>query len=100
MRFPSLLTARVAWYRGPFSRTPLRELPMFRPGLVVVLLAACVTAAPQTAETPKKPVTDTYHGTAVVDDYQWLEDWNSKDVRNWSEAQNSRARSVLDKLPG
>jgi prolyl oligopeptidase len=70
---------------------------MTRAFLATVLLAAYAVAAPPT---PKKPVTDTYHGTAVIDDYRWLEDWNSQDVREWSEAQNASARSVLDKLPG
>ncbi len=50
-------------------------------------------------ETPKKPVTDTYHGVTVADDYRWLEDWENKDVRAWSEAQNANARSALDNLP-
>ena len=50
--------------------------------------------------TKKEPVTDTYHGVAVADDYRWLEDWNNKDVKAWSEAQNAYARGVLDKLPG
>ncbi|HJZ55668.1 MAG TPA: prolyl oligopeptidase family serine peptidase [Gemmataceae bacterium] len=72
---------------------------MSRIAFVAVVLAACtVTAAPPPA--PKKPVTDTYHGVAVTDDYRWLEDWNSKDVQDWSNAQNAHARSILDKLPG
>jgi prolyl oligopeptidase len=50
--------------------------------------------------TKKQPVSDTYHGVTVTDDYRWLEDWNNKDVKAWSEAQNAYARSVLDKLPG
>jgi len=49
---------------------------------------------------PKRPVTDTYHGVAVRDDYRWLENWSDPEVRNWSEAQNACARSVLDRLPG
>lgn len=57
-----------------------------------------VFSAPPT--TAKKPVTDTYHGVAVEDDYRWLEDWNNKDVQAWSNAQNAYSRSILDKLPG
>jgi prolyl oligopeptidase len=49
--------------------------------------------------TPKKPVTDTYHGVAVTDPYRWLEDWNDKAVQDWSAAQNAYARGVLDALP-
>ncbi len=47
----------------------------------------------------RKPVTDTYFGTAVRDDYRWLEDWNDPAVRAWSETQSAAARAVLDRLP-
>jgi prolyl oligopeptidase len=49
--------------------------------------------------TPKRPVTDTYHGVAVTDDYRWLQDWNDKEVRAWSETENTHAREWLDHLP-
>jgi prolyl oligopeptidase len=62
------------------------------------LLPAALLAAPPA--TPKKPVTDTYHGVAVVDPFRWLEDWNDPAVKAWSEAQNTYARAYLDKLPG
>src|SRR5262249_54877630 len=66
--------------------------------LLFALPAGFLLAAPP--ETPKRPVTDTYHGVAVTDDYRWLEDGKSKDVQAWSDAQNARARAYLDKLPG
>ena len=50
-------------------------------------------------DTPKKPVTDTYQGVAVTDDYRWLENDSDPDVRAWSDAQNRMARSYLDSLP-
>lgn len=71
---------------------------MTRAAVLLVLTASAACAAPP--DTPKKPVTDTYHGVQVTDDYRWLEDWNDKAVQAWSEAQNAHARSVLDKLPG
>ena len=49
--------------------------------------------------TEKQPVTDTYHGVEVVDDYRWLEDWNDERVKQWSEMQNTSARKVLDNVP-
>ena len=49
--------------------------------------------------TPKHPVTDTYHGVKVVDDYQWLENNSSPEVRSWVSAENQRARSYLDAAP-
>ena len=44
-------------------------------------------------------VTDTYHGVQVSDPYRWLEDPNSAQVREWSEAQDQRTRKYLDALP-
>src|ERR1044071_181567 len=61
------------------------------------LLSATLGAPPAT---DRKPVTDTYHGDSVADDYRWLEDAKSKEVQQWSDAQNAYARAYLDKLPG
>src|SRR5262249_49919035 len=54
---------------------------------------------PPLPQTPKKPVIDRYHGIPVTDDYQWLENWDDPAVRQWSDAENRRARSFLDALP-
>ena len=40
----------------------------------------------------------TYFGEDVVDDYEWLEDAESADVRAFTDAQNALARSTLDAL--
>jgi prolyl oligopeptidase len=66
----------------------------------VLVCAVSMSALAGQPETPKQPVTDTYHGVAVSDPYRWLEDWNDPKVKAWSEAQNAYARGVLDKLPG
>src|SRR6266513_517732 len=50
-------------------------------------------------ETAKKPVTDEYQGVKVQDDYQWLENDSDPSVKAWSDAQNQRTRTYLDKLP-
>jgi prolyl oligopeptidase len=57
------------------------------------------TRRPQLPATPRRPVTDTYHGVDVVDDYRWLEDRSDPEVRAWSDAQNAVARAHLDALP-
>ncbi len=49
--------------------------------------------------TPKKPVTDTYHGVEVIDPYRWLEKGNDRAVKKWSIEQNKYARHYLDHLP-
>jgi prolyl oligopeptidase len=50
--------------------------------------------------TPKRPVSDSYQGVAVPDDYRWLENGDDPEVKAWSEAQNGAARARLDGLPG
>ncbi|HEV8238648.1 MAG TPA: prolyl oligopeptidase family serine peptidase [Thermoanaerobaculia bacterium] len=77
---------------------------MRAPAVAVLSLGAfaLLAAAPAYVPAPvaeKRPVTDVYHGTKVVDDYRWLEDWNDPAVQAWSEAENAHARSVLDALP-
>ena len=69
--------------------------------LAATLLLSAVVAAEALADpmtypaTPKIPVTETYHGTAVVDVYRWLENDQAPEVKQWVVAQNARAR-----LPG
>jgi prolyl oligopeptidase len=67
------------------------------PSVFVVL--ASLAAAAKPPATPKQPVTETYHGVPVVDDYRWLENWNDEKVREWSDAQNAYARDWLNHLP-
>lgn len=65
--------------------------------LFSILSVILVAAMPP--ETPKMPVSDSYHGVVVQDDYRWLEDWNDAAVKKWSDAQNGHAREFLDRLP-
>ncbi|MGA3200942.1 MAG: prolyl oligopeptidase family serine peptidase [Bryobacteraceae bacterium] len=64
--------------------------------LALVLLGTTLLAQPPAA--PKRPVTDTYHGVVVTDDYRWLENPSDPEVKAWSDAQNSAARTYLDGL--
>src|SRR6187200_1587888 len=89
--------------RGGFMR---RRLVATRSASLVLSLAGVVAASAQTASGPtsppvadKRPVTDTYHGVSVRDDYRWLEDATASEVKTWSDGQNGWARSVLDRLP-
>jgi prolyl oligopeptidase len=73
---------------------------------ILWLSAACLTfmvaSPPRPSDpppSPRKPVTATYFGSSVTDDYRWLEDGRDAAVRAWSDAQNAYARSVLDALP-
>ncbi|HEY8505718.1 MAG TPA: alpha/beta fold hydrolase [Gemmataceae bacterium] len=66
--------------------------------LLALLAAGAALADPPLTE--KRPVEDVYHGTTVTDPYRWLEDGSSKEVQDWTRAQNAHARRYLDKLPG
>jgi len=50
-------------------------------------------------ETPRKPVTDEYHGIAVEDPYRWLEAAKDPAVKSWTESQNQLVRELLDVVP-
>src|SRR5258708_2786455 len=75
------------------------SLPSRAGGWVLSILLTAATHAADLAATPKKPVTDVYHGVQVVDDYRWLADIGDPAVRAWSDAQNRYARAYLDALP-
>lgn len=62
-------------------------------------LILTVTVCSLLAQTPKKPVTDTYDKVKVTDDYRWLENFDDPAVKQWADAQNAAARSFLDALP-
>jgi prolyl oligopeptidase len=81
--------------RPRFTRTVLLLLAS-------ATLAGCDARATVTGPppTPRRPVTDRYHGVEVVDDYRWLEDGSSDEVKTWSDRQNAFARGILDALPG
>ena len=70
--------------------------------LAVALLAFTLVAGAEPLTypaSPKKPVTDSYHGVQVSEDYRWLENGADPAVKAWSEAQLKVTRGVLDALP-
>lgn len=50
-------------------------------------------------ETIRMPVTTTYHGVEVTEDYRWLEDAGSEETRAWTEAWHERTMAYLTALP-
>jgi prolyl oligopeptidase len=72
---------------------------LFLIGALSGLALANLPAIEPSPQTPKKPVSDEYHGTTVEDPYQWLEKDDDTEVKAWSNAQNQRTRDYLDKLP-
>ena len=49
---------------------------------------------------PKQPVTDTYFGKTVTDNYRWLEDMEKQEVQDWFKAQGDYTAKTLDQIPG
>jgi prolyl oligopeptidase len=49
---------------------------------------------------PVRPVTDTYFGTPVIDNYRWMEDLKSPEVQAWMKGQAAYTKDYLSKLPG
>lgn len=64
-------------------------------------LAAARTGLAQLPSVPtaRAPVTNSYHGVQVIEDYQWLEQSTNAAVRDWTRQQNERTRAYFDKLP-
>jgi prolyl oligopeptidase len=67
--------------------------------ILSAILVVGATLFAQAPSTPKRPVTDSYHGVKVVDEYRWLENATDPAVQAWSDAQNRHARQYLDGLP-
>jgi prolyl oligopeptidase len=73
--------------------------PLVRALAVPVLGVAAFAAGAEWPSARKALATDTYHGVTVTEDYRWLEDPSSPEVRAWVEAENRATRAHLDALP-
>jgi prolyl oligopeptidase PreP (S9A serine peptidase family) len=77
-------------------------MPNVRIFAVCLSLSSITTATlAELASVPaaRPPVTNSYHGVRVVDDYQWLEESTNATVREWTRRQNERTRAYFAKLP-
>ena len=84
---------------------PSRTVAHQRIALVLAVMMSPSLLQAQTALTcPPKTrvdnVSDTYGKTTVVDPYRWLEEQDSKETREWIEAQDRCTEAALSKLPG
>ena len=68
--------------------------------LVLNSLTVGILSAQSLPATSKRPVSDTYFGKTVVDNYRWLEDMNTQEVKDWFKAQADYTNATLDKIPG
>ena len=67
-----------------------------------VIVGLIFTSLLPGAEPPaaiRQAQTNNYHGTAVVDNYLWMENMADPSVRAWSDAQNLHTRAYLDGRP-
>jgi len=78
----------------PF-RLPARCFAALLTGVGLTLQAAPLSQP----VAPVRPVTDTYFGTPVVDNYRWMEDLKSPEVQAWMKAQSDYTHDYLAKLP-
>ncbi len=82
--------------------TPRRRLVQLIALSTLSLAAAggARAADPAYPATQQRPVQDQFHGTTVSEDYRWLEDFESPEVKQWVAAQNALTRARLDAIPG
>ena len=77
---------------------PIRRISSTLFCLALLPLLAGAASLP-TVPAPLEPVTNVYHGVAVVDNYQWLEDANAPAVEEWVRLQNERTDDYFARLP-
>ncbi|MFO0619406.1 MAG: prolyl oligopeptidase family serine peptidase [Polyangiaceae bacterium] len=92
---------------APLSLLAVTACPSAPPSLPITTASASASPAASAADYPngapiaaKKPVSDTYHGVTVTDEYRWMEDGDAADVKAWSDKENAFARKFLDARPG
>lgn len=68
--------------------------------LAALLPQLALSAVLPSVPAPPQLATNFYHGTAVVDGYQWLEDASAPAVREWTRRQNERTRAYFARLSG
>jgi prolyl oligopeptidase len=97
----------------PQQENPMRSYLFslaLQAALALSILLPVTLPAADVPTTDVVAVTDSYHGTEVVDPYRWLEGSDAPEVDDdakldarvgaWTDAQNALTRATLDGLPG
>lgn len=70
---------------------------------IVLMLAMSLGAMAQSdikyPKTRKGPKSTNYHGTTITDDYSWLDEVGSEEVKAWSKSQDDFMRSYVRSIP-
>jgi len=69
-------------------------------GLAALAASGAVLAATGQPVADKKPVTETFFGTSVTDDYRWMEDAKSPAFQAFMKGQADYTNAALAKIPG
>jgi prolyl oligopeptidase len=69
-------------------------------GLAALFASTAAIAASGQPVADKKPVTESFFGTSVTDDYRWMEDAKSPEFQAYMKAQADYTNGVLAKIPG
>jgi prolyl oligopeptidase len=62
---------------------------------LLLLFSACSPPLSPPPSTKRVEVKDTLHGVELTDPYRWLEDQDSAETRQWIDAQNAYAESIV-----
>src|SRR5437667_9011893 len=74
-------------YRSPWMmKSPLIRFALITAPLIVMSFVCAAVDAADYPDTPQRPVIDRYHGVDVADDYRWLEDDKSPEVKRGTAA--------------
>jgi prolyl oligopeptidase len=95
--FHSQILIRIGTYRVTTGVLDTLDFMSILLTLAFVVIGTTLLGQPPVAE--KRPVTDTYHGVKVTDEYRWLENASDPGVKAWSDAENRVTRKYLDALP-
>ena len=69
--------------------------------IIFIVFQSCQlnTSKMEYPKTEKKPITDIYFNTEIIDNYRWLEDDMSKNTQEWVKRQNKFTNKYLDQIP-
>jgi prolyl oligopeptidase len=67
---------------------------------ILCTVSSAPAADPNAPTTRVAPVTDTIHGMAITDNYRWLEQGESPEVKAWTDAQMAYFKAYVDTFPG